>query len=659
MGLIKHGGQTMNLTVSTGGKFQFIGTFAEKDVAKSAGFRWDPAVKRWWTDDPEKAARLKEIADDAALQRIEEGLAQAGAAREASRATDAEIDIPCPDGLAYMPFQKAGIAYAMARPACLIGDEMGLGKTIQAIGVINADPSLRRILVICPASLKINWQREMSRWLTRDLKICIADSQTPVTQAAYANILISNYDILTKLTYLPEMEWDLIIADEAHYAKNPKAQRTKALHALTARRRLLLTGTPITNRPAELFSLIHYLDPETWPKFMPYAIRYCGARRDRWGWDFSGASNLDELQDRLRATILVRRLKKDVLTELPPKRRQVIELPANGHADLVARETAAWERSREQTERLRAQVELAKAADDEGAYKAAVARLQEQMGVAFAEMSRLRHETAVAKVPQVIEHLKDVLEANGKICLFAHHHDVVDAIAAAFPDISVTLTGRDAQEDRQKAVDAFQADPKVRLFIGSITAAGVGLTLTASSHVVFAELDWVPGNVTQAEDRTHRIGQTNPVLVQHLVLDDSLDAKMAKTIIRKQEVIDAALDDPTSREILAIPILPASDEKQEPATATTTRKALDEAATTITDAQRDAIHACLRSLAGMDPDRARDLNGIGFNRIDGEIGHSLVDAPRLTPRQAALGLRIVKKYHRQLDEGLLAAAKGE
>lgn len=650
----------MILTLDTARtRYEFSGSYAEKDIPKSAGFRWDPAIKRWWTDDPERAARLREIADEPALAAIDAALVSAGQAREASRATDATIDIPAPEGLEYMPFQKAGIAYAMARPACLIGDEMGLGKTIQAVGLINADPTIRRILVVCPASLKINWSRELEKWLTRPLRIIIADAKTGQAQADYADILVVNYDVLTKMPWLAETEWDLIIIDEAHYIKNIKAQRTQATRTLKGRRRLILTGTPITNRPAELFSLINYLAPVAWPKFMPYALRYCDAIRTRWGWDFSGSSHLDELQDKLRASILVRRLKKDVLTELPPKRRQIIELPTNGLAPIVEAEKEAFEAHRATTERLRTQVELAKAGDDEAAYTAAVTRLREAMGVAFGEMSRLRHETAVAKLPQVIGHVQDALESEGKVVVFAWHHDVIDGICAAFPDTSVQLTGRDAQADRQSAVDRFQTDPEVRLFVGSITAAGVGLTLTASSHVVFAELDWVPGNISQAEDRLHRIGQIDNVLVQHLVLDDSLDAQMAKTIVQKQSIIDAALDDPTSREILAIPIMPIMKTEEEPATASTSRKALDEAGSKITDEQRRAIHDCLKVLAGLDPDRAAELNGIGFNRIDNEVGHSLAEAPRLTPRQAALGLKIIQKYHRQIGPEMLVEAKGD
>lgn len=167
----------------------------------------------------------------------------------------------------------------------------------------------------------------------------------------------------------------------------------------------------------------------------------------------------------------------------------------------------------------------------------------------------MRHETALAKAPAVVSHLKDAMEGNrDKLIVFVHHKDVIDAMADAMQEVGVVqVTGDTPMAARQDAVDAFQNDPEVRLFIGNIQAAGVGLTLTASSHVVFAELDWVPGNMTQAEDRAHRIGQKNAVLVQHLVLDGSLDARLARTLIEKQAVLDQALDEVTPEKRAELP----------------------------------------------------------------------------------------------------------
>lgn len=637
-------------------------TYQEKDALKEAGFWWNKFVPgKWATPDPEKAARLREHVDESAAAVLNRMLAKKDEAIEASKATNATIDIPAPEGLAYLPFQKAGIAYASQRPATLIADEMGLGKTIQAIGVINMDPEIKTALVICPASLKVNWHRELTKWLTRPFKIGIVNGEWQAW-----DIYIMNYDILKKWAdFLRVAEFDLLICDEAHYLKNPKAQRTnqvlgkwdkdpeKIIPPIRAKRKLFLTGTPIVNRPIELWPMVHSLQRDSLGKSWKwYVTRYCAGYQDRHGWNVSGASNLGELQERLRASLMVRRLKKDVLTELPPKRRQVIELPANGCSDVIENEKSAWQAHEERLSELKAQVELSKASDNPGDYEQAVLALREGAQTAFAEISRLRHETALAKIPSVLEHLKETLEAIDKIVLFCHHKDVVATIQTELGASCVVLTGDMNQTDRQESVDRFQNDSEVKVFIGTIGAAGVGITLTAASHVIFAELDWTPGAVTQAEDRTHRIGQINPVLIQHLVLQDSLDARMAHILVAKQAVIDAALDKDIPK---SEPVIPTAGTC---ATESISRERVEKEAPNLTSDQIQAIHEALRIVAGM-CDGARDLDGMGFSKIDVRVGHSLAHSKELTQKQAALGKRIVWKYKRQFGVELLARIKGE
>jgi len=361
----------------------------------------------------------------------------------------------------------------------------------------------------------------------------------------------------------------------------------------------------------------------------------------------TGSSNLPELQDKLRGSVMVRRLKRDVLTELPAKRRSVIELPANGAHAAVEAEQRAYESHEETLEALRVAVELAKASDRPEDYEDAVNRLRDAVRCAFTDMSRVRHATALAKVPYVVEHLKEIIEAGGKVVCFAHHRDVIAAIIAEFPG-AVQVTGDDAMQARQDAVDRFQAGA-CSLFVGNIQAAGVGLTLTAAAHVVFAELDWVPGNVTQAEDRCHRIGQHSAVLVQHLVLEGSLDSRMAHILVEKQRVIDEALDKVHE----AVPVIPA---REEPATARVTRTQVEEQAATMTPERIEAVHRGLQMLAGM-CDGAQELDGAGFGRFDVRLGHDLAGRAFLTARQAALGAKLVNKYRRQLPAELVAAAK--
>lgn len=652
--------------ITTADIFVAQSSFTEKDIVKAAGFRWHgyecksncPACKKglehkiWWTDDAEKAAKLIEYADESTKQRLEKIAKQLDETLIASRATDLNIEIPAPDGLAYMPFQKAGIAFASSRPSTLIGDEPGLGKTIQALGVINLDPAIRKVLIVCPASLRLNWQRESEKWLIEKRTIAISStSGVPV-----ADIVIVNWDILAKLSApMENITFDLLIADEAHFAKNSKAKRSKALYSIQAKRKIFLTGTAIVNRPIEIFPLINSLDAKRWPNFFGFAKRYANAHHNGYGWDFSGAANLDELQDKLRSTILIRRLKADVLTELPAKRRQVIELPANGASAFIERERIMEARREETMIRLRAQIEIAKASNDPTAYDTAVDNLTNGARLAFEEIARVRHDTAVAKIPAIVAHIKDLIEEDGyKVVCMCHHRDVQDALMKELGSVAVLHRGGMNDADKQVSVDRFQNDSTIQVFVGSILASGVGITLTKSSHVVFAELDWVPGNVTQAEDRVHRIGQTDSVLVQHLVLEGSIDSRMAKTLIAKQSVIDAALDTRPEDRIQQIEI--EEPKKEKASSADTTREMIATEALLITDDQIVAIHSILCILAGLDKDHAAGKNDIGFNKIDSKIGHDLAERRTLTPKQAALGRRIAKKYHRQIPVDLMEAS---
>ena len=294
--------------------------------------------------------------------------------------------------------------------------------------------------MICPASLKLNWRRELEKWLCRKRPIFIADSK--LFPDLSDGIVVINYDILSRHTkQIKAAVWDAVIIDEAHFLKNRTALRTRQVFgreakrseraagdqgepAIRARKKILLTGTPIANRPNELFPLIHFLDPDNWPSFWSFARRYCGAHDNGFGWDVSGATNLEELQTKLRQTIMIRRLKKDVLTELPPKRRQVIELPATGAAVAVVRqEREAYAAREDAILAAQARVELAKASEDPAVYAESVKHLRNCMMVAFDEISALRHETAVAKIPQLIEFTRDAIEESGKVILFAHHKD--------------------------------------------------------------------------------------------------------------------------------------------------------------------------------------------------------------------------------------------
>lgn len=665
-------------------------SFEERAVPKAAGFRWDAGAKRWWTDRPERAARLLAYADGDVAAELRGFLESAKLSAVASRAVDAAVEVPAPAGMSYLPFQRAGVAYMMARPNTLVGDQMGLGKTIEALGFVNATGAAR-VLVICPASLKLNWLREAQAWLCDRRTVVVVSAKGSTVyergrkgfdvarwveiRANAPTLHVVNFDVLHK--YEPELRakrWDVVIVDECHYLKSQGANRTQhvvgrdaipekpakgktpyrpakpAVAPIPADRMLWMSGTPIVNRPIEAWTALAALDGARWNSWFRYVTRYCAGYKGKYGWDTSGASNLEELQQILRESIMLRRLKSEVLTELPAKQRQVIELPANGATVAIEAEQRAYRLQEVNLAELRAAVELAKASPDPEEYNAAVMKLRAGASAAFAEISKLRHATALAKLPYVLAHLDDAAESSGKVVVMAHHKDVVAAIAEHFGPRAVSLTGDTAMLDRQVNVDRFQRDPKVEVFIGSITAAGVGITLTAASHVVFAELDWVPGNLSQAEDRCHRIGQAESVLVQHLVLEGSLDARMAHVVVAKQEVIDRALD--REPELADEPVLPIGP--TEAATAGTSRRRVDLEAAKLDPAIVPLVHEALRVIAGL-CDGARLLDGHGFNKLDARIGQSLAASPSLSLAQAVLGLKLARKYRRQLDATLVAA----
>lgn len=536
-------------------RFEAITSYFERSIPKEERWRWDATLKRWYTPSEDIARRLAKYAQGAAALRLTALSAEDRQSLADSQAHDApDIEIPAPPGLEYLPFQRAGIAYALERRGTLIGDEMGLGKTVQAIGTVNMIPKAQRVLVICPASLRLNWRAEWRRWHTGKLIPTLLDQwpgglnglQRSMIDETIGKALIVSYDSVRKWhPMIAATAWDFLIADEAHLLKDESTRRAKTIFGgknkgatyapITARRKLFLTGTAIVNKAADLWPLVKALAPQG-----------LGANKADFIARYDGNNRLDELHLRLRTQIMVRRKKDDVLKELPKKRRQIVLLDVPDASAIVAAEHEALDFARAQLERARHEIANLPHAEQ-------VMRLRQCRSIAMTEIARVRKETALRKLPAAIEQLHEILGNVGKVVCFAHHLECQDLLAEEFRRIAVSLDGRTPQEQRQEAVNRFQTDPTVRIFLGSIRAAGMGLTLTAASVVVFVELDWTPAMMMQAEDRLHRIGQEQPVLVQHLVIDGSIDSKMAKILVDKQAVMDAALDGgaaPNDRDIL-------------------------------------------------------------------------------------------------------------
>lgn len=525
-----------------------------------AGVRYCPTTQTWWIP----VMRLYDVADiikpffpnvadrlrtSPRFQEARDYIQEKQDTIKKSSIIKADIEIPKPNGMDYKNYQYGGISFAYdlwkaKKHGVLIGDDMGLGKTIQALGFLNKiRPDLGRapkVLIVCPASIKMNWLREARKWLVTPTSMIVVESGIPAQAIQHHNICIINYDILTKYekTIIP-IDWDVIIYDEAHYMKNDKAKRSRACNIFSKLSDfvILLTGTPITNKPIDLWHQLNVIDWDMFKSRTAFANQFCG------GIQCDGATNLGELQEMLRSTYMVRRMKEDVLTELPPKVRQIVEISKKGFERVLNEESKYLDtvkRYEAQMSELEATRRLNKMTEEE--FKRETQKLRTGKLGDMGEIARIRHQTALAKVPKVIEFVTDVLENRDKVIVFAHHRDVIEQVAEAFKGQSVTLYGGMSTGEKDAAVQAFLHNPKIKVFVASIVAAGVGLTLTVSDTVVFCEEAWNPSDVSQAEDRAHRIGQENTVFVYHLVVEGSIDAFMMNKIVAKQEIIDASVN---------------------------------------------------------------------------------------------------------------------
>lgn len=560
------------------------------------------------------------------------------------------------------------------------------GKTPQTVVLANADTTIRKVLVICPSGLRLNWRREIEMWSTRSRLVVVADKADDVPAGAAVETLwvVTNFEKLlargegTLFGQLMSMEWDLLVVDEAHRIKNVKgAARAQAVLGTPppkkgsgeddteeplppqpglierCRRKVFLTGTPIPNKTRELWPLVHALDPETFADEHAFLMRFCDPQRVVWGhttkhyrWRWEGGSNLDELQEVLRAKsnggkgLMIRRLKSDVLTELPPKLRQIVPLPVPSSAShLVAAELNMWNAASEAAEAAEAEAESCKATNDNEGYKTAVQQMRKARQHAFTEIARVRRDVGVAKAPAVIEHVAGLLD-DGLECLvvFAHHHEVVDALMEGLQQYHpVRLTGRDNEKAKDAAIRAFQ-DGQSRVIVCNIQAAGVGITLTRAHTVVFAELCFVPGDMCQAEDRCHRVGQHDSVHVQHLVFDGSLDQRMSEILVEKMQIADAALDKQHAEEMLRIEVAPVTNKRE---------------AKTITEEVRAAAHEAVQHISTR-CDGAVSQDGQGFAQCWVRPGKWIAAARTLTDRQVEIALRICHYHRRQVPDHLRA-----
>jgi SWI/SNF-related matrix-associated actin-dependent regulator of chromatin subfamily A-like protein 1 len=425
----------------------------------------------------------------------------------------------------------------------LLADEMGTGKTIVAIAAANT-LGFRRILVICPANLRETWVSEIRAWQTLGHLVIPVKATSQYDSTFLASItsgwVVINYDILGRHPEIKALPWDLLICDESHLLKNFKARRTceifggkyrgKWIEPIPVAKALLLSGTPILNRPDELYPQISYLDRTNWPTFKGFVEQYYAADAsvDDERRVTGEPRNLDELQSKLRNTIMVRQLKCDVL-DLPPKVYEEKWLDHPQPSDALP----DWLRDKRQQIAI-TQRKLRKAQSRADRHE-----LLERLNQLLEDV---RYEVGVAKFNDVLAYLMQLTE---KTLVFAYHHEIIEGLATALRGAGrdvVTFTGR--TRDPTAVVQHFQESPDCLFFIGNIRAAGIGITLTAACHVVFAELDWTPAVHHQAEDRAHRIGQSEQVKVVTFILDDenATDQQIYRLLKTKEIVSRQALN---------------------------------------------------------------------------------------------------------------------
>jgi SWI/SNF-related matrix-associated actin-dependent regulator 1 of chromatin subfamily A len=422
--------------------------------------------------------------------------------------------------------QKIAIEKLAGSKRFILADDMGLGKTTSTI-IAALETGAKKILIVCPASLKINWQREIANY--SDRPVFIAEGKKFSTEDDF---VIVNYDILKNFhdsdpkkkdeSLLLQSGFDLVILDEAHMISNVQAQRTKIINSFAKKvdRVWLLTGTPMTSRPMNYYNLLNLIESPVAQNWKAYAIRYCQGFQFTAGkrkvWNVTGASNLEELRDRTSKQIL-RRLKEDVL-DLPDKiiTPVYLRLKSKEYEDLMGEYFDWYDKNPDESSSLTVQ---------------------------FSKLMKVRKVIANEKTKQTIEFAENIIEQGKKVIIFTNFTDTLQTIYQHFSKQAVYLDGSCSNVMRQQAVDQFQNDDKIKVFVGNLKAAGVGLTLTSAEAVIMNDLSFVPAEHAQAEDRAYRYGQKSNVLVYYPLFENTIEGTIYDILNRKKEIIRTVMGD--------------------------------------------------------------------------------------------------------------------
>lgn len=445
-----------------------------------------------------------------------------------------------------LPYQVDGIAFGLHRGGrVLIGDEMGLGKTVQALILAAQFATEWPLLIVVPSSLRYVWRDQATQWLPHivgpDGGLVHVVRNCKDRAPLGAHIIIVTYDMVRRCEQLRRRpdgrNFLAVIVDESQNIKDAGSQRAKVVVSIckTARRAILLSGTPALNRAAELYTQMESILPGEMPSFAQFADRFCLKKVQRFGRrtveKMDGVQRAEELNILLSTAFMIRRLKKDVLSQLPAKRRMRVPLDPDRMNQDALREV-------ERRVRMMSGKDLRAIGEE----LRATGKDSRDDGFGIPQMFRL---TADAKLGAVVEYVEHLLQLRTKFLLFAHHHSILNALERKLGELGVDfirIDGKTAPAQRPESVARFQGEDGVRVALLSITAAGVGLTLTAAQTVVFAELYWVPGQMQQAEDRAHRIGQRDCVTVQYLIAKGTLDDMLFCALEKKSKNTSAILD---------------------------------------------------------------------------------------------------------------------
>jgi SWI/SNF-related matrix-associated actin-dependent regulator 1 of chromatin subfamily A len=418
--------------------------------------------------------------------------------------------------------QKEAIEKLVGTKRFILADDMGLGKTTSTI-IAALETGIKKILIICPASLKINWEREIKNYTDRS--VYIAEGKN---FSLDHDFVIVNYDILKNFHDLKEESliikgnFDLIIIDEAHYIQNGQAQRTKLVNnfAKNSKYLWLLTGTPMTSRPMNYFNLLQLIESPVAQNWMAYAIRYCQGYQFNAGkrkvWNVQGASNLEELRERTSRQFL-RRLKTEVL-DLPDKiiTPVYLRLKSKEYENLVGEYYDWYNNKKEESSSLTIQ---------------------------FSKLMKVRQVIADEKIKTTIELAQNIIDQDKKVIIFTNFTDTLNKIKDHFGKQAVYLDGSCSKPHRQHAVDQFQENDKIKVFVGNLKAAGVGITLTAGEACIMNDLSFVPSDHQQAEDRAYRYGQKNSVSVYYPIFENTIEGAIYDILSNKKNIIDTVMGD--------------------------------------------------------------------------------------------------------------------